>query len=129
MIKVFNSTCTSRLGVGEWYRPVSVFSISFFCVCSMNMVLCDFSLKPYCTYFGKIWWYLVWTQGYWHWLNNHFKNKCNFWSNPIKWKSLYFYFSEWMQVANFASTFVAIIQIQCPINSFEVTSQPETTTS
>ena len=64
--------------------PFSFFCTIFFSVCSMTMILYDFSLKPYCTHFGKIWWYLVWTQSYWSWFNTHFKNKCNFWSNPRK---------------------------------------------
>ena len=48
------------------------------------MILRDFSLKPYCTHFGKIWWYLVWSQSYWPWISTHFKDKCNVWSNPHK---------------------------------------------
>ena len=96
MMKVFNSICTGRVGVGAWYRPLSVFSILFFfSVCSMTMILCDFSLKPYCTHFGTLWWYLVWTQSYWPWLNTHFKNKCNFWSNPHKMEiTLHFIFTS-----------------------------------
>ena len=82
IIKVFNSICTGRVGLGARYRPISVFSISFlFSICSMTMILCVFSLKTYGTHFGEIWWYLVWTQSCCPWLNTHFKNKCNLWLN------------------------------------------------
>ena len=124
MMKVFNSICTGRVGVGAWYRPLSVFSISFFfSVCSMTMILCDFSLKCYCTNFGKIWWYLVWTQGYWPWLNTHFKNKCNFWSNPHKMEITLFLLQ--CMILGIKLSFIAIIQTEWRINSSEVTSQPE----
>ena len=119
MMKVFNSICTGRVGVGAWYRPLSVFSISFFfSVCSMTMILCDFSLKCYCTNFGKIWWYLVWTQGYWPWLNTHFKNKCNFWSNPHKMEITLFLLQ--CMILGIKLSFIAIIQTEWRINSSEV---------
>ena len=81
-----------RLALSSWntwfeIRPFALLLTNFFSVSSITMttlILCDYPLKPYCTHFGKIWWYLVRTQSYWPWLDTHIQEKCNLLSNPSK---------------------------------------------